>query len=269
MLHSALQIKNPAEIPLFREMIKYFKNTYPQNVVTIEEKHKHIVIFDCYDPNHPQNQFSNIHKEISDLLIITYSANKKQARATFLQAKWKATCLNPFRFRGDVFQYLLLNQRPLFAHIKAPSSQDSILHNAILDSIGSYGVFYQKTTKDIEFAFAAAQEISLYSSLPFSKKNKGRVFKILSTVKKVSIITHLGYLCYDTRVLYGADDFEQALLSFSVGSPIDLVQLSNLLSPYLANSPELTKTFQDMSLVYVENGVKLANNILIINIDEL
>ena len=97
MLYNALQIANPSEINLFRAMMAYFAQNNANTL--IQEHHKHIVSFNCYDPNNKLTVFNNVRKEICDLLIITYSAQNKLVRATFLQAKYtKNFYQNPFRF---------------------------------------------------------------------------------------------------------------------------------------------------------------------------
>ena len=158
---------NLSELNLFRQMMYAFKNYYMATTI-ISETHQNYVNFNAIDPLHA-NMFINKNKEISDLHIITYSPRKKIARETFLQAKVarRKEGLQPngdFTFHGDWFQYDLLSRRP---YVTLPPAKKrpyhrslcgTFLKNAVLPSIGSYGVFY-KQNGITDFAYQPANEI--------------------------------------------------------------------------------------------------------------
>lgn len=264
MLYNALQIANPSEITLFRAMTAYFAQNNANTL--IQEHHKHIVSFNCYDPNNKLTVFNNVRKEICDLLIITYSTQNKLVRATFLQAKYtKNVYQNPFRFHGDVFQWLLLAQRPqINDNNKNPLPQD-ILSSALLNSIGSFGVFY-KDNGSIDFGFSTADSIGYYSRTPFSSKN---THKILSFRNK-KIQYSFNKMFIDLQTSYGANYFEQALYKMQVGCPICNITIQNLLSAYYLSHKGIKRMFDSLGIL--PRSTTLANpssfnNILIVNVD--
>ena len=263
MLYNALQISNPSEINLFRAMMAYFAQNNTNTL--IQEHHKHIVSFNCYDPNNRLTVFNNVRKEISDLLIITYSVQTKTARATFLQAKYsKHLLLQPFRFRGDVFQWFLLSQRPQIQDNNAKPLPPDILRLALLNSIGSFGVFYQNKGC-IDFAFSTANSIDYYSKTSFSISNKQKILSFRYPNVQFSYPNGL----IDLQTSYGANRFENALYSMHIGSPICNTTIQNLLSTYYSSHDGIKRMFDSLGIPPLVNiGYGSLNNILVIHVEK-
>lgn len=202
-----------SELALFRQMQRTFERFY--NAVVVEETHQHYVKF--------IEGFSYAgspiwrKKEISDLLIIAYSPNRKVARATFLQAKVARACKNEglikgqFLFSGDSHQYHLLSERPLVDIPRFQLFDVPILRDAILPSIGSYGVFYEEK-HFVRFAYQPANKLicrnidrSGIASLMFNKN-----------VPKYNT----PYKIPDLQYTLSTKEFEYAVTHLLVGSPI-------------------------------------------------
>lgn len=210
---------NLSELHLFSEMMQAFHDYYNATVI-IDETHHKLVDFDTSDPY--TGVGTSTTKEISDLHIISYSPMRLIARETYLQAKVARDHdgLQPngdFTFHGDWFQYDLLSRRPLVY----PSHKGSIyrrsychtfLQDAILPSIGSYGIFYKDRNGTVDFAYQPANLLQLTTL-----RGKYKGFYNMQTK-----ITPIGYpkgipdLCYTHKV----DDFEDAVIHNLVGSPL-------------------------------------------------
>lgn len=105
--------------------------------------------------------------EISDLLIMSYSREINSWRATFWQAKkqgvskWNNVAQNGTQldFKGQFNQWDLLSRRPEVVGVKTFKPPKDILSCFPSSSIGSYGVFYEKSGQ-IEVAHSIAEFIS-------------------------------------------------------------------------------------------------------------
>ena len=212
---------NLSELHLFSEMMQAFHDYYNAAVI-IDETHHKLVDFDTIDPY--TGVVTRKTKEISDLHIITYSPKRHIARETYLQAKVARANdgVQPngnFTFHGDWFQYDLLSRRPLVY----PSSKGStykrswcntFLRDAILPSIGSYGIFYRDINGVIDFAYQPADLLQLTSL-------QGRHCGFYNMQTGISHIGHskgIPDLYYTSNV----DDFENAVINNLVGSPLTI-----------------------------------------------
>lgn len=211
------------EVPLFRELAKYFKKKYCGAIHIIETHQKYYVEFN--------SKCGRVTKEISDLWIIVYSPEQKQIRMTFLQAKYKnhkETYNNnqDFKFEAEYFQYELLSQRRIFTS-KGTNNvlPDDILANAQSDSIGSYGVFYHDDAGKMNFAFSIAsflQEIKTFVCYDPKKSIELQFNRTDNWIEKVPNNRNLS----NSNVLelintLDVDFFERCILNLLVGSPVE------------------------------------------------
>lgn len=106
-----------------------------------------------------------ITRELADMFFITFSPSKKEIRLMYMQNK-KGTKVSTFpdKFKADLLQLYLLHER---CEIKSRNLPDcvfgdrKILTNAILPSVGSYGVFYWNTIIDqIDMAYFPANRLT-------------------------------------------------------------------------------------------------------------
>lgn len=213
---------NLSEVNLFREMMSVFRRYYNATVI-FNETHQKLVDFDTHDP-HTGTIIRHKTKEISDLHIITYSPSRCIVRETFLQAK-VARGNNGlqgngiFKFQGDWFQYDLLARRPLIfpphkGSIFIGSYYHKLLRNAVLPSIGSYGVFYKNSNNLVDFAYQPANLLQL---VRMPSKYMGE-FNMVSANTPFGMPLGIPDLYYTTSV----DFFETAIIHNLVGSPLTL-----------------------------------------------
>lgn len=108
--------------------------------------------------------------ELCDVMIVSYPKGKPwAARVTFNQAKvamsafacsWSLTSHGPYRFRANLEQWDLLSNRPSINPATATFSPPSgLLKDALLPSVGSFGVFYP-LARGFEFAYFVADALT-------------------------------------------------------------------------------------------------------------
>lgn len=208
---------NLSEVDLFRQMMAVFKICYHATVI-LSETHRNYVGFPTTDLKTGQ-RIPNQTREIADLRIITYSRSMRVARETYLQAKatTKGLIDNAFRFDGDWYQYDLLSRRPV---VMPPSKKPpywrvlcrpQFLAEALLPSMGSYGIFYRDGQSKVNFAY---QPANLLIASGTGKKN--RSFEIDATVPKYANMLGIP----DLQHTYDVDEFEYAVTHNLIGSPI-------------------------------------------------
>ncbi len=211
-----------SEVNLFHSMMETFRFCYGATVI-VSETHQNYVGFDAIHPLNGQ-LYNDVTREISDLHIITYSPSRVIARETFLQAK-VANGKNglqtngTFCFSGDWRQYDLLSRRPA---LKFPLKKKpyylcyhphlDYLQQAVLPSIGSYGVFYRNKNNEVDFAYQPADKLICNGI-----KNKEAQFTLNTLCNKLNV-PHIPDLQYSLSV----DEFEKEIISMHVGSPITL-----------------------------------------------
>lgn len=152
------------EIALFRAFIRAF-NSLGSNALAQE-----------YHGNRYQVKFSANRGagrpvprcELCDVMIIHYPAeNPRSARITFNQAKVSSNSLQcapgkfvPYKFRANLEQWDLLSNRPSISATTAKINlPDDLLSNALLPSVGTFGVFYPKD-QGFDFAYFVAYGLS-------------------------------------------------------------------------------------------------------------
>ena len=212
-----------SEVNLFHSMMETFRFCYGATVI-VSETHQNYVGFDAVHPMTGVLE-ADVTREISDIHIITYSPSRVTARETFLQAK-VANNKNglqtdgTFCFDGDWRQYDLLFRHP---ELKFPSKKKPYylcyhpythyLQQAVLPSIGSYGVFYRNHKGEVDFAYQPANRL-LLSGITTNGASLEMDFSV-DKYNRPSIP--------DLQYTLSADEFEDAVIRQLVGSPITLL----------------------------------------------
>lgn len=104
--------------------------------------------------------------ELSDLLIVAYSAVTREARLTFLQAKSERARLTMgagcgHKFEANLEQWFLLAQRPLISGVGFDFNPPAdLLSNALLPSVGSFAFFYKDMNQEFQTFYAAANHLT-------------------------------------------------------------------------------------------------------------
>lgn len=203
-----------SEIDLFRKMSSILSSKY--NVTFIEETHQQYV-------EYKSAQIGQIaRREISDLWIISFSPTKQKARMTFLQAKYHRANLNQHlpTFYGDFFQFELLSQRPILTNVVGQKYNFplDILSFSCCSSVGSYGVFFIDSNKQIDLAYCSAEYLSTTSSLPTFYKQKTIDLNIPYFATKQ--LTQRACGCSELVSCFDIDTFTNSILSFEIGVEI-------------------------------------------------
>lgn len=230
------------EVELFRALLTYFADVKGCQICEVHGA-KGKVGYDM--PNEKRC-------EIADLLIVAYSHKMPCMKINFWQAK-KANFLNQnvglikngndehFRFVLDAVQYKLLKECPLIDSRKT-GFPPNILSDSCSPEITSYGVFYKiPNSSDVDMAFEITHFLRPESPIGITPKSSSRVCRF-STVESLYgglTWTHAcgGTSCpnlqpceckqcnkhirqEDLISTIHADEFEEALKSFRIGSPV-------------------------------------------------
>ena len=262
--------KSFGEIKLFREMQLYLSSKY---ICTfIAETHQQYVSFLS-----PSTK-CNIKRELSDLWIIVYSPRNKKAKMTFLQAKFeknKTPIRIPFNFKGDYFQYDLLSKRPQIKSLGKIKFPNTILSNALLDSVGSFGIFYFDYKNRLDFAYSTASDISFKKKANCKTKSRQLYFKSIgynSTDIRLNKKAEV-----ELRSTLNADCFEFGLLNLLVGTPFenDKYTIFFLQNLFKNRNDEASIDFVKFLNIINDNNNEIMSdnftpnfsNILLINVD--
>lgn len=227
------------EVDLFQEVANYLSRSY--RCVFIDETHQQYVRFNSSILGCVKR------REISDLWIITYSTLRQQAKMTFLQAKLKKNIRPvriPFSFRGDYFQFDLLSKRPLITDLSRFGFPQDILSSAILESVGTYGIFFFDSARNIDFAFSTATELKTgrrpvtcftgERTLYFPNINHGHA-QFLYSPNEIEL-----------RCSLDADYFESCLLNLYIGTPIlNDINILSYLRGFLSTTNDNNETIVD------------------------
>jgi len=273
-LNLRLKGKPINEIIIFREIQSILSRRF--NSILIEETHQNKISY----KSKALNNF--IKREISDLLIITFSIKMKKAKMMFLQAKYerkKAPNDKQFSFKGDFFQYELLATRPTITnHSTRFNFPRDILSFSNFDSIGSFGVFYKDTNQDIDMAYATAKDLSIKKKVT-SKKQSLRTLYFPELSQNSSIIKVDNNILVELRATQTINCFTIGLLQMLIGGEfINQKHIVQFLTTYFSGRPK-TETISQQFLSYLNDNNDLGlrqlevggftglGNILLINID--
>lgn len=167
---------NPREIPLFQALSNTINSISTQ--FSIYEYHgaSHQVTFTATPPLLRPNPRC----ELADLMIVTYRTMPSLSiRVTYFQAKSERACVHTplcgrtFNFCGNVEQWYLLAEKPQIFGCGTFQPPADLLTGALLDSIGTFGVFYrQNTASPYEMFYSVASNLSPANRLVrYSKLN--------------------------------------------------------------------------------------------------
>lgn len=218
------------EIDLFRLLAKLLSKHIP--VVFSEQTHGRVAQVEFSSSFFPGKKFSC---EISDLLVLVFSKKQKFLRATFLQAKRRKHYCNNihprFSFTGNLNQYDLLSNRPIIKGKGKFKPDPNILNKAILNSIGSYGIFYRSHLyQQIEFYYSIASNI-----IPRSYSKDPIMF--LPSVNNNYFYSIGGH--DDLISCPSIKQFISYLIAMKIGSPINIYNKENSIIREIVSSHSL------------------------------
>lgn len=204
-------VPGDTEISLFRKMSIILSSSY--HVSFVEEIHARLVQYTSVAIS------ADAVRELGDLWIIAYSPTQGVAKMTFLQAKYlRRNLALRGRFRADFFQYELLATRPALVNGGTFNFPSDILSFSCCDSVGSYGVFYKNSSKEIDFAYCSAALLTATSPSPTSY-GKFNVRVEFPTATQSVNDCHC-HVCSELNYTYDIDDFTQNLLQLNIGVDI-------------------------------------------------
>lgn len=198
------------EIPLFREFSKSLLAT--SNQFKIEEYHgcRNQVSFS----GDKINARNNARCELSDLMLLVFSADHKNVRLTYIQAKSERSFVDiPCKkhFTANTEQWFLLSKRPQIQGLGNFNPPPDLLSNAILPSIGTFIFFHKLLNGDCQLFYAVADFLNV------SKNLTNRIGKLNSNgycnTRKIKNYIEITASCNNFEFAYH-------LYSNSVGSPI-------------------------------------------------
>ncbi len=208
--HSAGRGKG--EIVLFQAMQRSLKAIASPPDIVVEEYH---------GPNHQvtfkgSGRYSRASArcELSDLLVIVYDRQTKDARLTYIQAKSERTVtanahgIAGWSLAANLEQWHLLAKRPKINGVGSFRPPADLLSVAPLSSIGSFA-FFLHGTSGVDIYYAAASALSM--PFPYSQKN--------GKLRAVADACVCG-AAPECRSVYGNAEFGAFLFGLMIGSPI-------------------------------------------------
>lgn len=176
--------------------------------------------------------------EMSDLVFIIYSKSKKECRLTYMQNKLEKKMMTNIKetFHVDTQQLGLLKGKPV---IKKASKRKTlpnfvsprILIDAKLNSVGSYGVFYEDTTDKYEMFYCSA-DIMEYLTRPVRKSTRKEV-SWNNTLKEEKID---GYA--ELKFARTIKKFGDELVNLKIGTPLRKNEIALFQKMILKAKPE-------------------------------
>ncbi len=217
--------KSHGEISLFRHLCDALA-TKGSGYINIEEFHgsKGIVSY----KGKPPFTRSRPKCEISDIALITFSRNPAlQVRLSFLQAKYERDWKYQREVGGsfaekNIEQWCLLANRPLITGLGNMSKHlpKNILRDALLESVGTFGVFWEKGPDIFDMFYSTANNLAVHIPPP------------KDTIKEGYISGKLQPKAFSRESLEGTyaeaiacrtlESFLEALMLLKIGTPIDI-----------------------------------------------
>lgn len=201
----------PSEVIKFNNLIQAF-TAMGQAGFLVESYHGRTSQVE-FDPAPPWTR-PNPRCELSDLLFVTF--NTTQLRISFLQAKSNVGAPIPFKL-ANTEQYVVLAQRPLITNwLGQVVWNDDVLRNAVLPSVGSFGIFCGAPGAMVDFHFLAANMMvpvagpNLYKYVSGSFALPPLAFPLYRVIGQFTERTYCSSMI----------DFGAALYSLEIGSPI-------------------------------------------------
>lgn len=206
----------PNEIPLFKALSDTVKALSTQFDVKEYHGGSHQVTFSAS----PSLSRSEPRCELADLMIVTYRTRPLVSiRVTYLQAKSERTfpkrrlCHTSYEFSGNVEQWCLLAEKPSVYGCGGFNPPSDLLSGALLDSIGTFGVFYREDpASPYDMFYSVASNLS--------PANRGNRYSKLSSKSP----------CYSRQIRDGYEEtviagcleyFAHDLACNLIGSPIE------------------------------------------------
>lgn len=216
--------------------------------------------------------------EISDLLIVVIG--ERQIRYTLLQNKTKhKDTYSPFNAMSlSVRQHHLLSSKPVVTPAgKSPYLYPDILSSAILDSVGSFGIFYSKGVADVtgkqlyDMSYMIANRIHFVTTLKTDDYNKNKRLKAEFLGKPDNIVSLNEY--EEVEGCDGLDKFEAYLKKMKIGTPVTLsgnnenLQLIKLINYKIDNELEVQErdkaVIKEFKSLYKKFRVELSGEDLV------
>lgn len=152
-------------------------------------------------------------RELSDMMFLVFSKKHKHIRLMYMQNKKGDSST---KFKADLAQLCLLKNRCVITSADLPVctfGDPQILNNAILPSVGSYGVFYN-VNNVTDMAYYPASNVSPITSIAMgiSRKAHFDYTRFGSTVKKGLYKENQGEETLEC--------FSDALIGMEIGTPI-------------------------------------------------
>lgn len=198
-----------SEEEMFKCLIEAFRRVHGPNKVYNFHGNTHQVKFNSI-------RGYELIRELCDLAIISYSRKRNEARITFLQNKKQLDYLKRRNFKAEMGQVELLSTRPEIEGLNKFKPPNLLLKEALLPSIGSYGVFYTNLSKvHMYYSVAEYLEQVRRSSRGMNLKVKSR--GICNNIKLIS--SSYGDF-EELEACETIEDFGNALLNMRIGNPI-------------------------------------------------
>lgn len=264
VLNNAIKGKKIDEKLLFEEMANQLNKKEGVNATVIHGVGSKVE----YD-----SQYLKVGKrvELGDLLFITFDRIKKEFRLCVLQAKFrKKRFLQFLTFNTNVFQLELLKLRPDIKNINKKNKFPTNILNFRKDykSITAYGIFYfDNICHKIDFLYTIPENIQLKrSNVPITRNGYNRVAYFTCGVNKGSPnrCCKYGITKKEAMEICSIDVFEEALVDFKIGAPINDQYMKNWVLNYLAQSRGRTDNLAVIGeiLKYYEGNMELNEEIV-------
>lgn len=269
------------ETVLFTKLQDAFFNLsiyYPQyqNYIDIIHGYKGMVTFKYHGTAITSIRTGSTQKrELADMMFLVLSAENDQIRLVYLQNK---KGLSPVKFKADLLQLYLLKER---CEVDAVNPEvilnDSTILKGDFDSVGSYGVFYQKEgSGDIEMSYYPAScltlktktGLSIQRTAYYDSSNFGQIHMVGTEYESIG----------ERNIL----DFATSLVEMKIGKVLPAKSLDRTAYAYFWRKSSVFRNFlkkssnyniYDQNIMfeegYEENNTLLLNmpNICIINAD--
>lgn len=189
-------------------------------------------------------------KELADMMLITYSPKKDICKLTYLQNK---VGKNANKFSGDLMQLSLLKDRPVISPAKSGAKLSKyafnprILTDAVVPSVGSYGIFYRLKTGEYEMSYYPADLLEPNKAIGKS------IIRSITYTGKINCSRNFGMI-NDSTGVGTLSEFGDALMGLKIGTPISR-KLHDQLSLSLGEkNPTIDNEFTFMQISDDENN---------------
>lgn len=200
------------EISLFNNLRSTFERLTKDFTIDVLHGSSHQVTFKSKYPWAPIKKPARC--ELCDLMVVTFRTNPLRIRLTFLQNKADKIIGNlPLTFSADMLQWELLSEKPQVCGISPFNPPPNMLSEALLPSVGTFGVFYRDTNSDYNMAYAIANVLG-----PIKKgKSQKRKLKYIGNRGEIRTISGYNEITSTSTLA----EFGHHLARMRIGTPID------------------------------------------------